>query len=427
VTWRSSAVLAALAAALILVLPLPGAAAAPPARPDLSRPVAAIVIDAADGTVMLQKNSRARRPIASTTKLMTALLTLEEARSSEVFTAPAYKAGAAESKINLRAGERMRVGDLLNALLLESANDAAATLATGVAGSRPAFVRQMNAKAAALGLRDTSYANPVGLDDPDNYSSARDLAALARRLLQDPRFASIVRKTGAVLESGARRRVIANRNDLVGRVPGVDGVKTGHTRTAGYVLVGSATGRLGARVVSVVLGDPSEAARDEDTVALLRWGLSRFRRVKPLDADRTVATTAIAHRDGRAALVPASDLLLTVRRGEKVTKTVKAPGELGGTPAGERVGTVTVRRGRQVVKRVALVTATEVPGAGPVRIVTHALGTGLTLLLLVFIVLGAGMVGIRASNKRHARARDERRRARARTGIEAEPGPEVDG
>jgi D-alanyl-D-alanine carboxypeptidase (penicillin-binding protein 5/6) len=418
VTWRTPAAVAALAVALVLPVP---AAAAPPPRPDLSRPASAILIDAADGTVMLQKNAGRRRPIASTTKLMTALLTLEEAKPGDVFRAPVYDAGPAESKIGLRAGERMRVEDLLNALLLESANDAAATLAVGVAGSRPAFVRQMNAKAAELGLRDTSYANPVGLDDPDNYSSAHDLATLARRLLRNRTFSSVVRKTGAVLDSGARRRVIANRNDLVGRVPGVDGVKTGHTRTAGYVLVGSASGRLGARVISVVLGDPSEAARDADTVALLRYGLAQFKRAKPLDTDRTVSTTPIAHRDGRAKLVPAGDLLLTVRRGETVTKTVKAPDELHGElPAGERVGTVTVRRGREVVKRVPLVTASEVPGAGPLRIVGHALGTALTLILLVVIVLGAAMLGIRVSNQRHARQRAQRRRARARGGAEAD-------
>ena len=139
---------------------------------------------------------------------MTALLALEQAKPSDVFTAPAYNAMPAESRINLREGERMTVHDLLEALLLESANDAAETLAEGVSGSREAFVEEMNARAAELGLEHTSYANPIGLDEAGNYSSARDLAKLARVLLQRPRFARIVDMPEAELESGARPRVV---------------------------------------------------------------------------------------------------------------------------------------------------------------------------------------------------------------------------
>ena len=247
-----------------LAVPAPALGLEAPKRPDLSGAAAAILVDARDGTVILAKDPGERRQIASTTKLMTALLALERTRPDQVFRAPDYRALPVESKINLRAGERMRVDDLLEALLLESANDAAATIAQGVSGSRPRFVADMNERARALRLADTSYANPIGLDDPLNYSSARDLATLARRLMRDERFAAVVRRPSAVLESGARRRVVRNRNDLIGRVPRVDGVKTGHTRQAGYILVGSAAGAGGARVVSVVLGEPSEAARDRD-------------------------------------------------------------------------------------------------------------------------------------------------------------------
>ena len=111
-----------------------------------------------------------------------------------------------ESQIGLRPGERMRVGDLFEALMLESANDAAETLAEGIAGSRDRFVAEMNERAAQLGLDDTSYANPIGLDDPLNYSTARDLAALTFDLMQLPRFARVVDMPAAQLESGARPR-----------------------------------------------------------------------------------------------------------------------------------------------------------------------------------------------------------------------------
>ena len=253
-----------------------------PAPPSLDGAAAAILVDARDGSPILQKDPGESRSIASTTKLMTALLTLERADMDAVFTAPDYRALAVESKIDLRAGERMRVRDLLEALMLESANDAAVTLAEGIAGSRAEFVREMNARAAELGLTDTSYANPIGLDDPRNYSTARDLATLARRLLRNDRFARIVDTPSATLESGARPRTVDTRNDLIPRFPFVDGVKTGYTGSAGYVLVGSATGATGAKVVSVVLGEPSEAARDADTLALLRYGLAQYRRVPAL-------------------------------------------------------------------------------------------------------------------------------------------------
>ena len=412
--------------ALVVALALPAAASAQgPAAPDLGRPSAAILVDSRDGAVILQKNPDERRAMASTAKLMTALLALERTRPEQVFTAAPYSALPVESKINLRAGERMRVDDLLEGLLLESANDAAVTIAEGVAGSRAAFVDAMNERARMLGLDDTSYANPIGLDDPRGHSTARDLATLARRLLRNERFAAVVDMPSAVLESGARRRLVDNRNDLVARYPFVTGVKTGHTRDAGYVLIGSATGPSGAKVVSVVLGEPGESARDADTVALLRYGLSQFRRVKALGARQVVATAAIAHRDERARLVPARGVRVLLRRGERIGRRVAAPETLNGElAAGTRVGRVAVLRGRRVVTRVPLVTAAEVPGAGPIRVVTHALGFPLTLLTLAAIVSLMAIAGSRVRGRRRARDRMKRREAMARSEARAaEPGP----
>src|SRR5918994_2776177 len=174
--------------------------------------VLAVVLDGRDGTVMFARKPDVERSIASTTKLMTALLALERAELDEVFTAPAYSAAPAESRINLREGERMTVEDLLEALLLESANDAAVSLAENLSGSREAFVEEMNDRAEELGLEHTSYANPIGLDEPGNYSSARDLATLTAILLRNREFARIVDMPQAELESGTRPRVVANRN-----------------------------------------------------------------------------------------------------------------------------------------------------------------------------------------------------------------------
>jgi D-alanyl-D-alanine carboxypeptidase (penicillin-binding protein 5/6) len=416
-----AAILSVLAAVLAVALVLPAAAAAAPARPDLSRPATAILIDGRDGTILLSKNADVSRPMASTTKLMTALLTLEEAGLSDVYTAPSYRALAAESKINLRKGERMRVDDLLRALLLESANDAAATLAQGVAGSQAAFVRQMNERARQLGLTQTSYANAVGLDDRDNYSSARDLAKLARVLLRNPTFARIVDSPSAVLRSGSHQRLVDNRNDLVASQPFVDGVKTGHTNRAGYVLVGAAGGPGDSQVISVVMGEPGELARDADSLAMLRYGVGQFRRREVLHANRPVADADIAYRDEDAELVPARDSLVVARRGERVRTRVDAPDELKGElPAGERVGRITVFRDGKVVDRVRLVTAAEVPGAGPLRRAASAVGGGLILIFLLGMVSAATVVIIRARRTRQAWERSQRHRAQARAVRETE-------
>jgi D-alanyl-D-alanine carboxypeptidase (penicillin-binding protein 5/6) len=408
--------LAGAAAAAVLALAVtPAVHAQQPERPTLDNADAAILVDGRDGTPILEKQPEDRRPIASTTKLMTALLTLEQAPFNAFYTAPNYRAGAAESKIDLQPGERMRVRDLFKALMLESANDAAATLAEGVSGSRSAFVAAMNERAAELGLEDTSYANPIGLDDPLNYSSARDLSTLARKLLRDRRFARVVDSPSATLTSGARPRTVGNRNSLIATVPAVDGVKTGHTSDAGYVLVGSATGSNGARVVSVVLGEPSEAARDSDTLALLRYGLAQYRRVPVLREGRAVARADVAYRDETVPLVPARSVAVTARRDQRITKRVDAPDELRGEiAAGTRVGTVAILRDGKVVRRVPLLTAEEVPGAGPLRRLASALGIPLTALVLLVIVSAVAITGIQIRRRRRARSQEARRRTRAR-------------
>ena len=378
--------------AAVLLAAAPGSARAADPPPRVPTAQAAIVVDAVDGRVMFAKRPDAERSIASTTKLMTALLSLEEARPRDVFTAPGYAAMPAESRINLRAGERMTVQDLLEALLLESANDAAVDLAENIAGSREAFVEQMNERASQLGLDHTSYANPIGLDDPGNYSSARDLATLARTLLRNRRFARIVDSPEATLESGSHVRVVENRNDLVAGYPWVDGVKTGYTSNAGNVLVGAAARGPRARVISVVLGEPTEAARDADTLTLLRWGLDRFSRVRVVPRGRTLARVDVKYRDEPARLVARRSVVVTVRDGQHLDRRVNAPDELEGPVAkGERAGSVTVLVGGRRVRRVALVTAEEVPGAGTLRVLLSELGVPLTVLIVLAILVVAAV------------------------------------
>ncbi len=387
---------AATALLALAVVAAPAQARAAEQAPAVPNAKAAIVIDGRNGEVLFAKRPGARREIASTTKLMTALLTLERTRPRQVFRAADYHPAPVESQIGLRPGERMRVADLFKALMLESANDAAETLAEGIAGSRASFVAAMNKRARALGLDGTSYANPIGLDDPHNYSTARDLGKLAFDLMQLPRFARVVDTPVAQLESGARPRTVENRNDLIGTYPFVNGVKTGHTTQAGYVLIGSARSGIGGRVISVVMGEPSEEGRDIDTLKLLRWGLGRFHRVRVLDRHRPLARADVEYFDERTALVPQRELVLTLRDGEHVSRRVDAPDQLSGPrEAGERVGSVTVSVDGERVRREPLVTAGAVPAAGTLRVLTSVLGVPLTVLAVLAILIAAALVILR--------------------------------
>jgi serine-type D-Ala-D-Ala carboxypeptidase (penicillin-binding protein 5/6) len=410
---------ALLLALLALVAAAPGSASASGRKPSIGAP-AAIVIDAQTGEVLWARHPEARRPIASTTKLMTAYIALQRTDPNTVFPAPAYGGGAAESTLGLRPGERLSVRDLLTALMLPSANDAANDLAVNIGGSRARFVRMMNTHARELGLTDTHYSTPVGLDSPGNYSSAGDLARLAQVLTRNRLLARIVNKPSARLETGSHPRTVTNRNDLVARYHFVDGIKTGHTLGAGFVLVGLAHGH-GARVISVVLGTPSIAARDADSLALLRYGVAQFHRVHPVVKRREYAHAKVRYFDGRTVrLVAAGDVSFTLRRDRAVRTRVTAPAELQGPlPAGHQVGRVDVIVRGRVVRSVPLVTAGSVAAAGFIRKATaHIGGPAVAVALLVLIVAALLLAvrlravrkspGGRASNDhhRHAERRD---------------------
>jgi serine-type D-Ala-D-Ala carboxypeptidase (penicillin-binding protein 5/6) len=387
------------------------AAAATPAAaltpPSALSSTAAIVTDAGSGAVLFSEHGNSRRSIGSTTKLMTAYLVLSHAKQSDVFTAPAYNAGSAEVLIGLHKGERMTVHDLLRALLLPSANDAAWDLGYNVGGgSVSRFVRMMNREARKLGLTHTHYANPIGLDDPENYSTAGDLARLAAIDMRIPAFAKIVRLTHATLKSGSRTREVINRNDLVARYHYVDGVKTGHTQQAGYVLVGAAH-RNGASVISVVIGDSSVAKRDSDSIALLRWGLRQYHRVAVFKG--AAASATIHEHGGRARLVPARSPVLTLRRDARVHVRLEAPAQVKGPlPARRVVGRAEAVAGGKVVASVPVVTAAPVPGPSFVRRFENVLKDVLISLTVLFALLVCTLVALRVRVVRQQRARSAR-------------------
>ncbi len=381
---------AALAAALLVGAPAATAAESPPETSG----AAAIVVDARTGDELYGKDPREERPIASTTKLMTALLTLERADLDDVFKAAPYSASPVESKIGLMPGERMTVEDLLTALVLESANDAAVTLAEGVAGSRDAFVREMNRRAVALGLRDTSYANPVGFDDPENYSSARDLAELARRLLTNPSSpasptcrwrrstaaTTSARSTTATPRPGVPVRGRRKDRSYDRRRLRARGIRSGRRRACDH---GDArrSERSGARRRHT---GAACAGASSSSIASAYCGPARS--LEQIDVN---------YRDEDAEVGAARPVTLVLRRGERTETVLDAPDELDGPLAkGERVGSVAVVRKGETVRRVPLVTLDDVEGASFARKVVRTLGTLLIVLLVVGIFL-AVLVAVR--------------------------------
>jgi len=385
---------AALVAALALSAPTPAQAKAPNCPSAVSAP-SAIVIEVSTGTVVCERQADKRRLIGSATKLMTALLTLEETKLSKTFKAADYQASPIESRINLQPGERMKVSDLMRGLLLESGNDAAVTLAEGVAGSRKAFVRDMNKRARSLGLENTHFANPIGFDDEDNYSSARDLVRLATVLRTNTFFKKVVDSPVATLKTGVRERTFRNRNRLVRNYPFVNGVKTGHTRGAGYVLVGSAS-RNGIQLISAVLGTNSENARDSDTMALFRHAFPRFQRIRAVIKGRAMATAQIRYRPGaELKLYATRTVRRIVRRGhrEAVSVAVHAPAVVEGPiRSGQRLGRVEVSQGGRIVATVPLVAKNAVPAATVAQRTKSAAATpwilaGVAIALLTATVL----------------------------------------
>lgn len=388
------------------------ARAALPQPPKLTAPAAA-VFEASTGQPIYGVEAGDRRLIASTTKIMTALVAVDELKLDRVCTAPAYPATPAETQIGLRAGERMSVRDLLRALMLPSANDAAATLAVCASGSRAAFIDQMNAKARELGLDDTHFSTPVGLDSPANYSTAADLARLGIALRKKPFLARTVDLRSAALTTGAYPRTVVNRNGLVQSVPWVDGVKTGHTNAAGYLLVASST-RDGLSFVAAVAGAPSESARDADALALLRWAYATHRIATPVRSGTVYARAKLKHRpEDQIQLVATRSVRELVRRDQKIAVAVRAPEELEGPlPRNAVVGSLTVRVGGRVLATVPLVTRTAVPEVGLLERAVDTVARPGSLIAIVVILGGVAVALL-------LRRRHGNRRRQGRTDMEA--------
>ncbi len=370
--------------------PTPGAASADAAGRPVLGVRAAALIEASTGQALYSANGDARIAIASATKLMTALVTLRHTRLNQMFADPLYYPAAEDSQVGLQPGERMSVHDLLIAMLLPSADDAAEDLAYNVGhGSVSRFLAMMNARARELGLTRTHYTTPIGLDTPGNYSSAGDLVTLARYLLRtEPFFKAAVAQPRAVLRTGSHVRVVVNRNDLVGRYAWVNGVKTGHTLQAGYVLVASGT-RNGMTLIGAVLGAPSEGGRDAAALALLNYGFANYKLRTPVRAGQVFARPAVSGRPGmHVRLIAASSYTSVFSRRARTGLRVNAPAQLAGPlPRHAVVGSLAVLANHRVMARIPLLLAVQL---SKVRRKTSLAGVVVLSVTLSGLLVAAG-------------------------------------
>ena len=393
----------ALGAALAL-LAVPGRASAHGPRVPVPMRAGALYAPAT-GQFLYADHARTRRAIASTTKLMTALVTLEHVHDLDtVFTYPDYHQAADDSQIGLRPGDRMTVHDLIIAMMLPSADDAAEDLAENVGhGSVARFVGWMNDAARRLHLRHTHYTTPIGLDSAGNYSTAEDLARLAADdLARYPFLARVVKMSHAALATGPVREV-TNLNLLVGEYPWITGVKTGHTNDAGYVLVASGR-RDGLQLIASALGAQTETGRDADALSLLDYGYANFALRTPIHAQQIVARLPVRDRPGlRVPVRAARSWRRVLARGDRVQLRVDVPRRLAGPlPAGAVVGSAVLLDGARALARVPVVLERRLPAVSALTIAVRFVTQPWMLAIIVVAAVALLVGGLAAAGRRRS-------------------------
>ncbi len=318
-------------AAAVMLLCFPYAARAYSAR-------SMVLIEQSTGTVLVDVDSSKRMPMASTTKIMTALVTLENADLTEPVVIPAQAAGIEGSSMYLAAGETLTVSDLLYGLMLTSGNDAATALALHVGGDEQRFVDMMNERAQSLGLTDTNFKNPSGLPDDEHYTTAAELAKITAAALANETFASIVSTDTARVpyKNNPDGRTLKNHNKLLHLYDDAIGVKTGFTKKAGRCLVGAAR-RDGVTLICVTLNDGDDW---NDHIAAFDYGFS-VAKTLPLAGAGEVCVT-LSTPDGATVTAHNANTLETVVFGDvSVSSVIKAePFVYSPKSAGDKVGQV---------------------------------------------------------------------------------------
>lgn len=324
----------------------------------------AVLIDANTGKVLYGENAHERLPMASTTKIMTALVALEQGDVEDTVTVDASAYGTEGSSIYLHLEEEIKLRDLLYGLMLSSGNDAAVAIAVHIGGGTNAFADMMNKRAAELGAYNTNFVTPNGLHDDAHYTTAYDLARIAAEAMRNQNFRQIVSTEYYRTETGEVARTFKNKNRILWQYPGGNGVKTGYTKAAGRCLVFSAE-KDGMELIGVVLNCPNMF---EDAMALLDYGFENYETA--VLAKKGAVIAGIPVHGGEKSLLELAavqDIIIPVEKGGVVTcrtrvvteETVSAP-----VTRGDSMGYVEVLEGNSLLMRCELVAAEDIPDAG---------------------------------------------------------------
>jgi D-alanyl-D-alanine carboxypeptidase (penicillin-binding protein 5/6) len=343
--FKRAAALFIISASLLRAPPAGARAAA--SAPELSAK-SAILVEAESGRALYEKNASEPMKIASTTKILTALVALERCGLDEIVTVKREWTGIEGSSMYLKPDEKLTVRDLLYGLMLVSGNDAAVALACHAAGGTREFAELMNERAAGLGCVSSSFANPSGLDEEGHFSTARDLAAIAAEAMKNGAFAEIV----SAKYADAAGRELKNHNKLLWDYPGALGVKTGYTISAGRSLVSCAE-RGGMRLICVTLDDRDDWA---DHAALYDWAFDAYVRFTIKRGEQIGALLPVVSGVKAAVrLAAGADASFIIGRGEKYAATVKAPKFVRAAVArGGLAGEMLIELGGEVVARIPL-------------------------------------------------------------------------
>jgi D-alanyl-D-alanine carboxypeptidase (penicillin-binding protein 5/6) len=376
------------------------AAHATPTPPTIAAK-SAIVVDSMTGKVLYTKDCHTKRPPASTTKIMTAILALEHGNLDDEVCASAYACQTPNSSLHLKPGEVLTLHNLLYGLLLRSGNDAAVCTAEHIAGTEAKFVQMMNERAKELGAKDTHFVNPHGLYKPTHYSTAYDLALIAQEAIRYPLFNEIVRtrKTRIERSMNAKDAYLTNHARFLWRFEGADGIKTGYTREAGRCFVGSAT-REGWRPIAVILKANDAGA---DAAAILNFIFKYYQGFYFAKPGEVVTRVPVAEGvQEKAALVPSSSLGIVVRKSSKnegrteiETQKARAPIEKG-----QKLGTLTGYLNGKRVGSVDLIAAESVDRTLGATVWVWTRSVLLVCILSLTAYFGYGTAAAKASRRR---------------------------
>lgn len=324
----------------------------------------AILIEASTGEILFEKNSHEKLAPASMTKMMSMLLILEAIENDvikwdEVLTISANASSMGGSQILLETGEKMTVEDLFKGVAVGSANDAVVALSEAVAGSMEEFVSMMNEKANELGLKDTNFKNPHGLDESNHYSSAYDMAIIARELVKHEKVLEFSSIYEDYLRKGTDREFwLVNTNKLIRFNPIVDGLKTGYTSTAGYCLTATAV-KNNMRLIAVVMNEPDTTTRNSETTEMLDYGYAKYKQEKVVDKSKTIKEIKLEKAENEnIEIVPEYDVNIILSKSSKlgdVTYELKLDEIKAPMNKGSKVGVLKVKENKKILGSVDVV------------------------------------------------------------------------